>query len=131
MGVDAQNSLSPRKGAAARNPGGRQPASRLSPLLTSLPGQAKAGFTWAGISHPRASVGQPAALDEKSGVVTDTELWERRLQEAPWRAGSHRASALLGRESVSSDVTRPLGHQVKHILPDTLHLPASLSFSSV
>lgn len=102
-----------------------------SPLLTSLPGQAKAGFTWAGISHPRASVGQPAALDEKSGVMTDTKLWERRLQEAPWRAGSHRASALLGRESVSSDVTRPLGHQVKHILPDTLHLPASLSFSTV
>lgn len=77
MGVDAQNSLSPRKGAAARNPGGRQPASRLSPLLTPLPGQAKAGFTWAGISHPRASVGQPAALDEKSGVVTDTQSYGR------------------------------------------------------
>ena len=98
---------------------------------SDTPSRAGQGRVHLGISHPRARVGQPAALDGKSGVVTDTEFWERRPQEALWRAGSHGASALLGRESVSSDVTRPLGHQVKHILPHTLHLPTSLSFSFV
>lgn len=74
-------------------------------------------------SSPRGGCGPASHFGWKSGLKTDTGSWDRHPQEAPQRAGSHGAPALLEREAVSSDVTCPVGHQLKHLFPNACTCP--------
>lgn len=74
-------------------------------------------------ASPRGGCGPASHFGWKSGLKTDTGSWDRHPQEAPQRAGSHGAPALLEREAVSSDVTCPVGHQLKHLFPNACTCP--------
>lgn len=70
-------------------------------------------------SSPRGGCGPASRFGWKSGLETDTGSWDRRPQEAPWRAGSHGAPPCLrGRRSA---VTSPA--EASPPLPAPARLP--------